>query len=45
MFIRPPLTGNPSLDNFNLGYAIGVLVGSGLTCLLCLGLALLGVFA
>jgi hypothetical protein len=45
MFVMPPITGDPSIDGFNLGYAWGVVVGTGSTMLVCLVLALLGVFA
>ena len=43
--MMPPLTGDPYVDSFNIGYAVGVLLGAGAMCLLFMALLILGVFA
>lgn len=43
--MMPPLTGDPYHDGFNIGYAIGVLLGAGGMTLLFMVLLLLDVFA
>jgi len=43
--IPPPLTGDPVRDAWNMGFYVGMMVGAGSMMLLCLFLAIMGVFS